>query len=444
VTLTHRLRRTLCSGLLLGMALVGCRSDQRISDTPTSRPIAPSLVPSTPTPEPPSTSTATPGSRGSIVVWLDWRPASLTVLERVVESFLALNPSVSLAVAYFPSEELRSRFESAATQGVGPTILIAPSSWGPELLAEGLVRDVSARITSDLRDDLHPLARSQVEFNGQVLGLPLGLEGVVLFRNRTLLSQPIKTVDEWVATAQSLAAAGGSRTGLDLAFLNSTSQLAVCDGALVGDEGRPGFATQAGLCWLDLLTQLARVGPPTFHSEDDLLLFEDQQSPWLIDLAEHADRLSNALGDESLAIDAWPTYTPTARPLVGYVWTENLYFTASSRSNDFDASWAFATYLLSPEVQVPWGENPEARNLPVRADVAIEEPWLQEILSALSTGVPLPLIVGLEEFVEPLEREIQAAVVRGADPGFALQRAAAEIDRQLVAQSTPPTAVPTP
>ncbi len=69
--------------------------------------------------------------------------------------------------------------------------MIGPSAWVPLLVGEGLVVDVSALIDSQLQRDLFPVAWEMVILGDVMAGLPLELQGNVLYRNSELVLKAV-------------------------------------------------------------------------------------------------------------------------------------------------------------------------------------------------------------------------------------------------------------
>ncbi len=410
---------------------------------------APPLSPEAPTPtEPPTprptatamllpTSTSMPSLSGSVRLWLDWNPDEMSALQRAVESFLNIHPEVEFEVVYYPPERLLSEFREAVQRGDGPDLIFGPSDWGPALFEERAIQDPSDMLLPGLSQTIHPLAWNQVRFRGITLGLPLEFQGVVLYRNRDLVPAAAQTLEEFVEAAAAVRQAGGVGAALDIGFTWSAPQIAVCGGEWLDPQGTYALDAEVGLCWLNLHRRLREAGPVTLNTDDDLILFQEARAGWLIDETTRLDLLRSSLGDEVLAIDAWPVNEGTDRPLTGYVWTENAYFSEDSTGADLEASISFVTFLLLIENQMAFSQMGGARHIPVLQDVEIADPLLGAARLALESGSPRPLHSDLEPLRDPFETALRLVVTQGGDPELALQLAAQEVSRSLEATATP-------
>jgi ABC-type glycerol-3-phosphate transport system substrate-binding protein len=125
--------------------------------------------------------------RGTLTVWHSWEEAQRPALLRRIAAFQALYPDVQFDVLYIPSIDLRASFEAAAAEGGGPSILIAPAEWGPELFDRGWVVDLNGLAQPELLQTFNPAALGTLQYNGALIGLPNNIQGAVLYRNNSLV-----------------------------------------------------------------------------------------------------------------------------------------------------------------------------------------------------------------------------------------------------------------
>lgn len=412
------------------LAVVGCG---RQSPTPTALPTPGQATPSASPIELPASPAAPLASdlRGNVSIWLDWGPAATAMLADLVSEFRTQHPAVSVSLTYYRPEDLRSAFDDAVRTGRQPTILVGPSSWGPSLASKKTLLEIGPRVMSELIDRMQPLAWSQSSYAGAVVGLPLNLEGVVLYRNRALAAQPASDFEAWLKSARAVSDKFPREPVLDVDFQFSGSQLAACGGTLLKAGGGIGFDETTGICWLGLLARFRDAGPLTLDSTAALNTFAAGHSPWLIGLTSDEISLRTSIGSNNLAIDPWPAFPPTGKPLAGFVWTENAYMIAGASPQDQDAAWALLISLLSPEVQTRFAAADGPRWLPVLKSVAPGDALQGQALAELTAGVALPLAADLTVYSTPLGRAVWSVAGQGADPGVALKRATELIHNQL-------------
>lgn len=421
----------------------------------TSPPPTPSGTPTatrerTPTPEPPTpTPSITPPPRftveGDVSLWLSWTPQELRSLEYVIEEFRSQYPGVSVHVVYYPPDQIRPAFESAVESGGPAGLLLGPAQWGPGLWEAGLIRDLSVRITGELHESILPLAWSQVAYQGAVLGLPLELQGVVLYRNRALVRSRPSSLEEMIRVAQELQADGVVKgAALDMGFMYSASHIEPCGGDLSFQADSPVLEPESGLCWLELLSRFSEVGPVSFDADTDQDDFLAGEAGWYWDTTEAARQLDQELGVGNLVIDPWPRDSESDVGMAGFVWSENIYFAASTSAQETEAAWVFASFLLDEQSQITLSEVHGAGHLPVLRELRLGTDLQQQAMDSLMGGVAYPLAPRHSRYMEPIEDAVRMVTEGRGDPEFALAVALEGVQGLFPTPTPEATASPTP
>ncbi len=413
-------------------ALGGCRA-ARVSATPTvSAAAAATPAATTPTPLATPAGLSLPPDGPSVIVWLSWGPEELRPFLRLAERFRQAHPGVQVEVVYYPEAELAGAFRAARQAGAGPTILIGPDTWGPRLWQESSIQDLTELMASGLRESLYPAALAQAESGARVLGLPLEMNGTVLYARAAQASSPVNTVEGW-----SQSAGSGNRAAFDLSVENAGSFLEACGGDWIGESGAPAFQAEAGECWLGVVESMAQAGTVLAGSDDDLQQFESAQAAWILGSTRELERLRASIGEVGLRIDPWPAVELGGRRLSGFVHTSNAYMAAGLDPQDLQASWSFTAGLLSLEAQQEFADPDGADHLPTIQGVILEDPLRAAALAALVNGVPYPTQPEFAAYLVPLQRALDAAARQGGDRALILQRAAQEVGLAIAATPTP-------
>jgi len=424
-------------GRILGLTclivlLVSC-------NTGGSEPIATTSWTSTPSPLPTHTTTSSPEPtptkipevQGKISLWLDWTESELIALFPHLEAFQEKFPEIQISVSYFPPTELLERYRTATLEGVGPTMLIGPSDWTKQLVEDGFIHELNERTTEEFLATIQPIALEGVTFNRSIYGLPMSMEGIFLYRNRSLITESPALVDDMINLTQGLEGENVIGINLDLGFLQTGAFLQACSGELLGMDGELALNLRAGECWLKILQQLREAGQVTLDTEDDLNAFLAGQAAWLVDGSWNSRRIMEALGPEQVAIDPWPMYSPTEKALSGYAWTRNIYFSAGVEEQDFNASWILARYLLTPEVQEDIARSTFGQHIPVLKSVPTTEKWLQEMMIAMGMNITLPVYPEFSIFKEHLQLAAIDVARRGYNPYFVIRWEYFNIEKAL-------------
>ena len=370
-------------------------------------------------------------------IWLDWEPHELESLYQAIATFQEDHSEVEFAITYRPRSDLLAAFENAASTGQAPSILLGPSQWGPELREKGYILNLSPLLDPGMESGVHSVAWTQASEGSQLFGLPLELQGIVLYRNRTLAAQPVAGLSEWLIVAEQLRAVDLLALNADLGLEVSLPMMAACGIELFDARGDLLVFDQGGICWLELLSEIADLGQVVFESEDDLQRFKIGQAAWLIGSSELRAELIEAIGVTNLKVDPWPLYDATGFPLRGFTWSENAYLAAGSAETDLEASWAFLQFLFGQEGQEILSDPGGAAHIPSISASEPPDTLMLEVSSMLRAGVPMPLRNELVLVREPLLAAIQAAVLQGSDPAFALRMAEERLDLLSSSSLTP-------
>lgn len=372
-----------------------------------------------------------PDVQGSISLWVDWAPAEITMLASILEAFQEVFPDVEISLIYFPAEQLADRFRAAAARGEQPTMILGDSQLGQALLAERYILDIRRHLTEELLLSVHPLAWEGVAVGVGTMGLPLSLEGIVLYRNAKLIPEAPETLEDLVRASQGMRGQNQAGIIFDVDFLYSGAFFSACNGVLLGADGSSALTLRSIECWLRTINQWGEAGRIVRNSDEDLLAFEGGEVAWLLEGTWQADRLLSALGGDHLAIDPWPRYATTGHLLSGYAWTRNIYFGSTSTERDFNAAWVLAHYLLTPEVQLQLASARSERQLPVLREIAFQERWLQELHAALQGNTLLPLYPEYPVFSGYLEQVAYDVGRRGYDLLYSVEWAYQKIAQDL-------------
>ncbi len=395
---------TLMSLLLIGaMMLAAC---------------GPQATPTT-APEPTEAAQPTEGEpqmaelSGTITLWHALTDAEIGGLNATIEAFQAENPGVTFDVLFVPFDDLRGKFETATATGSGPSVLIGAADWGPALYAADLVKDVSPFAELSFLQSINQAALASVRYRDALVGIPLGLKGVVLYRNSSIIPEAPATYADLQASAQ--AATQGDTVGADLerGFFFSAGHLMGAGGQLMSENGDPLFNDANGAEWLDLVDSFAEAGPTEYYTDNDVNLFKAGNAGFIIDGTWNLNDLASSIGEENLSIDPWPA------PLSGFVQNDNLYLGANVEGDDLNASWAFMEFMLRPDTQATIAEN-NTGFIPAALGVEVPDRLRQEAVAAFEGGVAFPVIPEMGAYWGPMDNALQSVFNEGTAPDFAL------------------------
>lgn len=384
----------------------------------TEAPAAPAATEAPAAPAATEAPTAPAGLSGKITLWQAWKENEIASLNDVVAAFQAKNPDVTFDILYVPFDDLRGKFETAASTGGGPTVLIGGADWGPALYDAALVADLTGMISDKTLSTISPAALGAVQYKDALIGLPQTTKGVVLFRNTSVIAEPATSLDDFIAKAK--AATAGDVVGADFeyGFFFSAPILNGVGGKLMDDAGDPAFNDDKGLEWMNTLLKIKEAGiPMENYNDNDVNLFKTGKAGWVIDGTWNMAALAEAIGAENLAVDPW------FAPLSGYTQTENIYLSANASGDDMDASAAFIEFFLSQEAQTLLADPTKAAHLPAVSGVEISDPLMMQASDALANGSAFPVIPEMNAYWDPMNNALLAVITDNKDAAGELQSA---------------------
>ncbi|MFM8320689.1 MAG: extracellular solute-binding protein [Chloroflexota bacterium] len=423
--------------LLICLACAAC-SSPAAGPTPAPSAILPPTATTVPTPLPPAPTPTEQAVRGTLSIRHSWSEAELPALVQIIDSFRLKHPEVYFDVLYIPANELRGRFEMDSRAGQGPALLLGPAEWGPALYDQGLVADLNGRLDPALSGELNAPALNALRYGEALVGLPYSMEGVVLFRNKEIMTISPPSLKELTALAQTTTQGDVLGAYLERSFFFSGAHLDGLGGQLMDAQGQPAFAGPAGLAWIELLRSFEQAGPPDYLSDEDLSRFQEGQVGWIIDGTWNLRPLAAGIGPENLAIDPWPA--AGSGRMAGYVVPQAIYVNAAAAEAQQFTALAFIAHLLSPEAQSLLAE---AGRIPVTQQASLSDPVMgplvKQALTALAGGAAYPNTPAMAVYAQNLDLALRAIFADGADPAQALQSAADAIRSALAATQLTPT-----
>jgi ABC-type glycerol-3-phosphate transport system substrate-binding protein len=411
-------------------------SEQTETDLQTSTPPPPasSFTPSTPFP-------TEVIIRGTVSIRHSWDETQLPVLAQIIKNFQAIFPNVLFDVLYVPLDNLRARYVQDTQDGIGPTLLLGPAEWGTELFKSGLVTDLSTLVSDNLVATLNQPAVGAAKLENKLIGLPYSVQGVVLYRNKDIVTLPPNNFDDFITLAQTATDGDVIGAFLERSFFYSGGHLTGLGGQLMDQDGLPTFNNEKGLEWLGLLKKFEDAGPTDFYTDADLERFKQGKVGWIVDGTWNMHSLVEAIGVNKLAIDPWPSYTDGQ--LAGFVLADNVYLNAKAHGDDQTATLRFIEYLLSPEAQtllISANRIPAARMVtPTDPEYGI---LTLQAINAMAHGATYPVTSEINTYNTNLDISLRSFFERSVSPEQALESAQDAIQAVLAQNQTGVTPVP--
>jgi len=366
--------------------------------------------------------------RGVVSIRHAWDETRLPTLAAIIKTFQSYHPDVMFDVLYVPVDTLADRFALESSEGLAPTLVFGPAEWGPGFYQAGLISDLSGEIDPVKLEMLNPAALEAARASQfaagdtALIGLPYAIQGVLLYRNQSIITLAPNTFEELVTLAQSSTQGATVGAYLERSFYYSGAHLYGMGGQLIDSNQLPGFNNGQGVAWLQLLKDMELAGPTSFFSDDDLERFKLGAIGWIIDGSWNLRNLVEAIGAENLAVDPWPRYQDGR--LSGFVRAENAYLSAQASPEDRRAAVVFLEYLISPESQSLLADSGSfPANQVFNPTVPVYGRLMTQVSRALADGTAYPLDPNIAVYSLNFDLALRAFFEQNLPPEQVLQSA---------------------
>ncbi|KAA8608903.1 ABC transporter substrate-binding protein [Salipiger aestuarii] len=364
-------------------------------------------------------------------------------IRAMTASFEAANPDVSVTLEFVPYEGLHDKTVLSMGSGGAYDVVLFDVIWPAEYARNGVLVDVSDKITDEMTSGILPGAWTTVDFDGASYGLPWILDTKYLFYNKEMLAEagvdaPPATWDDLRAAAQKVKDAGLVEYPIAMSW--AQAEAAVCDyttllSAYGGDfitDGQPAFQTGGGLEALEYMTAsiedgLTNPNSREFLEEDVRAVFQNGDAAFALNWT-YMYNLANTGEDSAVAGKVGVVAAPGVSGVSEHSAVNgSMGLGITSTSEHPDEAWDYIVHMTSQPVQ-----NAYARlSLPIWAssysDPAVTE-GQEELIEAAGKGLavmyPRPMTANYQEMSMALQQGIQEALLGMASPAEALEGAA--------------------
>ena len=425
--------------IILLILLSACQAQE--NDPSEDLELLPSITPTRFIPTTPVPTAAEKTLQGTLSIRHAWDEHQIPALVQIINEFQDIYPDVYFDVLYVPNQDLKARYENEVSSGKGASILLGPAEWGLDLYEAGLVRDLTGSLTENRLENFNQAALEAATIQNVLIGVPYSIYGVVLYRNRDIVTLAPNTFDELITLAQTSTSGDSIGAYLERSFYYSGAHLNGLGGRLMNEEKLPAFNNTEGLAWLELLQKFEEAGPVNYFTNDDLEFFKEGNVGWIIDGTWNLFELAEAIGIENLVIDIFPAYE--SGRLSGYVRSENIYLNPNIGDESLEATLAFLDFFVSESSQIHISQInriPAITNLPL--EDTPEQVLISQAVAALSEGASYPVSPQMSVYNIQMDIALRAYFEEGITASEALQRAEDGILLELSEEPVPPTTEP--
>ncbi|WP_428929511.1 extracellular solute-binding protein [Marinibacterium sp. SX1] len=364
-------------------------------------------------------------------------------IRAMTASFEAANPEVKVNLEFVPYEGLHDKTVLSMGSGGGYDVVLFDVIWPAEYAQNGILLDVTDKITDEMKSGILPGAWTTVDYDGASYGLPWILDTKYLFYNKDMLAEagidtPPATWAELTEAATRIKEAGiveypiaWSWAQAEAAVCDYTTLLAAFGGAFI-EDGAPAFQSGGGLEALDYMAASLEAGLTNpnsreFLEEDVRAVFQNGDAAFALNWT-YMYNLANASDESSVKGKVGVVAAPGVEGVSEHSAVNgSMGLGIPATSEHPDEAWDYIVHMTSQPVQ-----NDYARlSLPIWAssytDPAVTD-GQEELIAAAGEGLavmyPRPMTANYQEMSMALQQGIQEALLGMASPQDALDAAA--------------------
>ena len=374
----------------------------------------------------PSASESGAPARGDadLVIWTDDLKAP--AIRGIAEQFGEENDiTVDVQVV---SADLQANFVTANTASNGPDIVVGAHDWIGNLVQNGAIDPL--QITTEDLSGYGDVAVQATTYDGQLYGLPYGIEALALYRNTDLAPTAPASLDEAFATGLQLKQAGTVESAFNLPVgeLGDAYHMQPLYTSMGGvmferdaegsyDPATLGVGAPGSIAAAQKIFELGEGGQGALtrsvSGDNSIALFADGKAPYLLSGPwALADVKASGIAYEIQPVPGFAGQQP-AQPFAGV----QAFFVASNGQNKAFAQEFIQNGMNNEEAMTAMFEGaglPPAMTS-VREAVSADNPEVGIFATAAEGGDPMPAIPAMQSVFEPLGKAY-AAIVGGADP----------------------------
>jgi arabinogalactan oligomer / maltooligosaccharide transport system substrate-binding protein len=361
---------------------------------------------------------------GSLTIWEAYGASGTSekdAFDKIVANIKTANPGLTVNVTDVPFNNLFSNFETQAATGGGPDMYIAPNDSLPNQARSGLLVDVSD-LTETLKAapyNTSDVAISASTVDGKLYEIPESMKAVELFYDKSVLTSPPVTIDDWKANAAKLGWVYGANGGGAYYLWGLYSTFG---GKILADDGKCAATATTGVAdGLKWLQDMKAAGMKVYQNDNDAKAdLISGKIAGFIDGPWQSGDLKKALGDK-LAVVAGPKGTGEWAPMTA---PDGFYINASSKNIDLAKQFALQ-FLLPANEQI----FADAGHLPANTTLQPTDPIAQSFSALMPVGFARPTAIELNNYWGNFGNALAAAIDKGGDTTKLVADACAAMDK---------------
>lgn len=126
-----------------------------------------------------------PSENVTITYWGLWEDKE--VIQPIIDEYINSHPNISINYIKQDPKQYRERLQAAIPRGDGPDIFRFHNTWVPMLMQEMSAVPKNTYSDEELEKAFFPVSKLDLKWNGNYYGIPLTIDGLMLFYNEDIL-----------------------------------------------------------------------------------------------------------------------------------------------------------------------------------------------------------------------------------------------------------------
>jgi arabinogalactan oligomer / maltooligosaccharide transport system substrate-binding protein len=316
--------------------------------------------------------------QGRVLIWHAYTNAEAEALEEMIDRFRNIYPNVTVMQQSFSNlDVLQEEYQNAVSTGLGPDVIIGPSTWIGALAPAGQIARIERQTPEDVWLRYTPSTLETVTYGEGLYAIPLALNTMGLYYNRQVVSNTVATTD-----ALEREAAQGAMVLMSTTFRDALWGVNAYGGRLFSEDthvvlDQGGFAN-----WLAWLSNLRNYPGVILDNNREALRnrFLQGDAAYYMGYAAELNTTIETLGADNIGVSPLPAGPiGAAQPILE---TSAFMFSPVSSNNQRKLALELAQFLSNAEQSGALMRR--VRSVPANQRVRIN-PRLNPLVSSFAT-----------------------------------------------------------
>ena len=373
------------------------------------------------------------GLSGSLTFWHGLTAEAAVLNDTILPEWAKANPNVKINVLQVPFDQLQNKYNTEASAGGGPDVLLGPSDWVGQYVDSDVVKSLKDVMDDATKATFNDASLALFTLKDTLYAVPQNINGIGFVFNKKLMATAPATTDDLIAEAAKIASANAGSHGFGIfpQFYNNAAYLNGFGGAALTADDKSGFDQQPAIDWLTYLQKLTK-SPGVFVGADQNAvesLFKEgklaamQNGPWFTQGG------TEGVGAENFGVAVLPAISSRSNaPAKPYVGGTGLYINANASDSQTKLAYEFAKWFATKGTEAlvaKAGQFPASKDVALPADNPNVKAWTDQY----ANGVALPNSPKMSAVWTPADDMVNKVMIGGADPATAAKDAAATINK---------------